>query len=74
MEVKINMFPQQKKCIEHIYALTAQTFPLGIKMCFMPKIHNVTNPETLTKVVQLQALQEWFLASTETRQIHEGEH
>ena len=42
-------------------------------MHLMPEIHDLTNPETLAKVVQLQALQAHFLASTETRQIEEGE-
>jgi len=32
MEVEYNIQPQQKKQIEHIYALTAHIFPLGIKM------------------------------------------
>ncbi len=67
------MLLQQKKCIENIYTPMAHTFPLGMKMCLVFKIQDVTNPETLAKVVQLQALQERFLTSTETRWIHEGE-
>jgi len=67
------MLLQQKKCIERIYTTTAPTFPLGIKMRLVPEIQEVTNPETLAKVVQLHALQERFLASTETRRIYEGE-
>ena len=69
----MHMFLQQKKCIDRIYAPFAQTFPLGIKMRLMPEIHDLTNPETLAKVAQLQALQAHFLASTETMQIQEGE-
>jgi len=38
-------------------------------MCLMPELQAVTNPEAWNKVVQLQALQEWFLKYTETSQI-----
>jgi len=38
----------------------------------VPKLNEVTNPETCAKVMQLQALQALFLASMETRRNHKG--
>jgi len=55
-----------------IAAMADQTFLLGIKMRLVPKLNEVTNPETCAKVMQLQALQEQSLALTETRRIHKG--
>jgi len=73
MEVEYNIQPQQKKQIERIYASTAHTFPLGIKMRLVAPIQDATNSVTLANALQLQELQERFLATTETRWIHNAE-
>jgi len=73
MEVEYNIQPQQKKQIERIYASTAHTFPLGIKMRLVAPIQDATNSVTLANALKLQELQERFLAATETRRIHNAE-
>jgi len=66
MEIEQSISYPKRQSIEQIYSSNAQRFPLGIKMCLMPELQAVTNPEAWNKVVQLQALQEWFLKYTET--------
>jgi len=69
LEVKQGIPSQLLKCIEQIYSSTARTFPLGIKMWLVPELQAMTTPEAHDKVINLQELQAWFLASTEIYRI-----
>jgi len=70
VEVDQNIPPVLCRCIVDLYAHTATTFPLGIKMSLMTELHLTSTPTVQTNAAQFQTMQANFLAKTETQKVN----
>jgi len=69
IEVDEKILPKEQQRVESLYASTARTFPLGIKMRLIPELGTTVPSTTSGQVIQMTNRQARFLAYTKTSRL-----